>query len=140
MTRIEDRETRKHKWFRVNLSHHCEWYSNGFSLHVEKNLNSSLWPSAPCMTWPPACLPLWSHLLSLSFHLPQSGFSGSHSNLPACQAYSHLKSCALTVLFEMLFLHIIRLSHFHFSVSASYNNCSERPFQTILVKEVSFTQ
>ena len=27
LIRIEDRETRKYKWFRVNLSYHCGWFN-----------------------------------------------------------------------------------------------------------------
>lgn len=73
------------------------WYNSGFLLPVEENTNSSLWPSVPVwFSHLPAYL---SVLISchFPFHLPQSGLTGCHSNLPPCQAHSHLRGSAHTL-------------------------------------------
>lgn len=77
-------------------------------------MNSPLWPSMPYVTWPPSCLPLWSHLLLLSFSFTSVALLAAilicqHVKLVLILEVMHL----LFFLCEMLFLHIIRLSHFH---------------------------
>ena len=115
LIRIEDRETRKYKWFRVNLSYHCGWFNLDGIAVASHCTQIKLIPyhGLPC---PTRCgyLPVYFfNLISchFPFHLPEPGLTGYHSNLPSHRAHSQLGLFTYCFFpFEMLFCHLIRLS------------------------------